>query len=37
MDYQFNFAVVWEYRWVLGQSIWITLQISLAGSVQVKG
>lgn len=30
MDYQFNFAVVWEYRWVLGQSIWITVQISLA-------
>lgn len=30
MDYQFNFQQVWEYRWVLGESILVTLQISLA-------
>lgn len=30
MEYQFNFQQVWEYRWVLGESIWVTLQISLA-------
>lgn len=30
MDYQFNFAVVWEYRWMFAWSIWVTIQISFA-------
>lgn len=29
MDYAFDFARVWEYRWVFGRSILLTVEISL--------
>jgi len=30
MDYDFNFAILWQYRWMMAESIWVTVQISFA-------
>jgi polar amino acid transport system permease protein len=30
MDYQFNFSVLLDYRWMMAESIWVTVQISFA-------
>jgi len=30
MDYQFNFGILWDYRWMMAESIWVTVQISFA-------
>lgn len=33
MDYQFDFAAVWEYRGIFAQSIWLTVKMSVLAIV----